>query len=406
MFKFLPMKELSSIKEIDVYNKRIFLRVDFNVPLSKEGEVEDTTRIEAALPTLNYLLEQNASIVLASHLGRPKGKILPQYSLKPVAAVLSKLLNNKPVAFAPDCIGENTQKAKDALTPGEILLLENVRFHPEEEKNDSHFCEQLAKGIEVYINDAFGSVHRGHASTEGIAHIIPQKAAGLLVLKEVEYLGKRCENPERPFTVILGGAKVSDKLKVIDTLIDKADTLLIGGAMAYTFALAKEQKIGSSLAQPDQLDYVKACLLKAKQKGTKLLTPVDTVVTDMLNFEQKLAGKIHVVQGDIPGDWQGVDIGDETIEIFKKEIAKSKTILWNGPMGVFEVEACAKGTYAIAEAVAQSQALSIIGGGDSVKALKNSGFIDKVSFVSTGGGASIEYLEGTALPGLKVLQKP
>ncbi len=396
------MAKIKTVKDVNLAGKRVFVRVDYNVPFDEKGNVSDDTRVVASLPTLRYLIERGAKVILASHLGRPKGQVNPKYSLKPVVAVLSKLLG-KPVAFAEDCVGPKAESAVAAMKDGDVLLLENVRFHAEEEKNDPAFAAQLAKLADAFVNDAFGSAHRAHASTAGIAKDLPIKVAGFLIERELQFLGEATANPQRPFVAILGGAKVSDKIKVIDSLLDKCDALIIGGAMAYTFFLAKGQPTGSSLTEPDKVDLAKAALAKAEQKGVKLLLPVDNLATDKLDFATMEVGELKEVC-EIPDGWQGVDIGPKSIALFSDEVAQAKTVLWNGPMGVFEIKSCSKGTFAVAEAVAKNQgAVSIIGGGDSVKAIKKSGFADKVSFISTGGGASLEFLEGKVLPGVAVL---
>lgn len=397
------MAKVKTIDDVSLKGKRVFVRCDFNVPFDSKGNISDETRIVGALPTIRKLVEQGAKVILASHLGRPKGEKNPNYTLKPVAAALSVHLG-QPVKFVEDCIGPVAEEAVSKLQDGEVLLLENVRFYKGEEKNDPEFAAALAKLADAYVNDAFGTAHRAHASTEGIAHLLPIKVAGYLIEKELEYLGEKTSNPERPFTVILGGAKVSDKIQVIDALLERADTMLIGGAMAYTFALAQGKKVGNSLSEPDKVDIAKQALAKAKEKGVQFLLPVDTLVTDKLDFANRAIGASKVVDGDIPDGWEGVDIGPKTIALYTEAISKSKTILWNGPMGVFEIKACAEGTFAVAKAVAQTQATSIIGGGDSVKAIKSSGFSDKVSFISTGGGASLEFLEGRVLPGVAALE--
>ncbi len=391
-----------TVKDVNLAGKRVFVRVDFNVPLDEQGNVSDDTRVVESLPTIKHLIAQGAKVILASHLGRPKGKRDPKQSLKPVAAVLSKHLN-QPVSFVDDCIGAEVEKAAGALANGQVLLLENVRFYAEEEKNDPKFAQSLAKVAEAFVNDAFGSAHRAHASTAGIAQFLPIKVSGLLLEKELKFLGQETENPKRPFTVILGGAKVSDKIKVIDRLLDKADAMLIGGAMAYTFALAQGKPTGKSLTEPDKVDLAKAALEKAAKKGVKFLLPVDHVVTDKLDFETKACGELKEVD-EVPEGWMGVDVGPKTIKLFQEQVAASKTVLWNGPMGVFEIKACAKGTFAVAETVAKSGATSIIGGGDSVKAVKKSGYAKQVTFISTGGGASLEFLEGLVLPGVACLE--
>ena len=344
-------------------------------------------------------------LVLTSHLGRPKSKEDKQFSLAPVAKALSEKLG-KPVVFVDDCIGPKVKEACAAMKPGDVVLLENSRFYPEEKKNDPEFAKKLAEdtGAEAYVNDAFGTAHRAHATTAGVAAYLPIKVAGLLIEKELEFLGSKTENPERPFTVILGGAKVSDKITVIDSLLDKCDSMLIGGAMAYTFALAQGKKVGKSLVEADKVDLALAALKKAKDKGVNFLLPVDNVVCQTIDFAAGTVGELKVMEG-IEDGWAGVDIGPKTVELYKNEIAKSKTILWNGPMGVFEIKECAKGTFAIAEAVAKSDAISIVGGGDSVKAVKKSGYAKDVTFISTGGGASLEFLEGKQLPGVAVLDR-
>ncbi len=399
------MSQIKTIKDVDLKGKKVFVRVDFNVPFDNKGEISDDTRIVAALPTIKYLIDEGAMLVLTSHLGRPKSKEDKQFSLAPVAKALSEKLG-KPVVFVDDCIGPKVKEACSAMKPGDVVLLENSRFYPEEKKNDPEFAKKLAEdtGAEAYVNDAFGTAHRAHATTAGVAAYLPIKVAGLLIEKELEFLGSKTENPERPFTVILGGAKVSDKITVIDSLLDKCDSMLIGGAMAYTFALAQGKKVGKSLVEADKVDLALAALKKAKDKGVNFLLPVDNVVCQTIDFAAGTVGELKVME-DIEDGWAGVDIGPKTVELYKNEIAKSKTILWNGPMGVFEIKECAKGTFAIAEAVAKSDAISIVGGGDSVKAVKKSGYAKDVTFISTGGGASLEFLEGKQLPGVAVLDR-
>jgi phosphoglycerate kinase len=398
------MSRTKTVNDVNLAGQRVFVRVDFNVPFDEKGNVSDDTRVVESLPTIKHLIAQGAKVILASHLGRPKGKRDPKQSLRPVQAVLEKHLGAK-VEFADDCIGAEAEQKAAALKNGQVLLLENVRFHAEEEKNDPAFAKQLAKLAEAFVNDAFGSAHRAHVSTAGIAADLPVKVAGFLMQKELTFLGEKTANPVRPFCVILGGAKVSDKIKVIDTLLDKADTMIIGGAMAYTFGLAAGKKVGKSLTEPDKIDLAKQAQQKAQAKGVKLLLPVDTLITDKFDFATMTVGATKTVEGDIPDGWEGVDIGPKSIALFSAEIARAKTILWNGPMGVFEIKACAQGTFAIAKAVAEnSGAISIIGGGDSVKAVKKSGQAGKVSFISTGGGASLEFLEGKLLPGVACLE--
>lgn len=397
------MAKIKTVNDVNLAGKRVFVRVDYNVPFDEKGNVSDDTRVAASLPTLRHLIDQGAKVILASHLGRPKGKVDMKYSLKPVVAVLEKLLG-KPVAFAEDCVGPKAEAAVAAMKDGDVLLLENVRFHSEEEKNDPAFAAQLAKLADAFVNDAFGSAHRAHASTAGIAKDLPIKVGGFLIERELKFLGEATANPKRPFVAILGGAKVSDKIQVIDSLLDKCDALIIGGAMAYTFLLAQGLPTGSSLTEPDKVDLAKSALAKAKAKGVKLLLPVDHIVTDKVDFATMTVGELKDVE-TIPAGTQGVDIGPKSIALFAAEVAAAKTVLWNGPMGIFEIKSCAKGTFAIAEAVATNQgAISIIGGGDSVKAIKKSGFAKQVTFISTGGGASLEFLEGKVLPGVAVLQ--
>jgi len=398
-----------TVQSLQPKGQQVFLRVDFNVPFepSPEGpKVSDDTRIQETLPTLNLLLEKGASLVLASHLGRPKGKPVEKYSLRPIAAHLSKLLKC-PVHFASDCIGPIADQARAALKPGEILLLENVRFHVEEEKNDPDFAKKLLGAAKIYVNDAFGSAHRAHASTEGCARLASQAVAGLLMDKELRYLGTELSNPKRPFLVILGGAKVGDKIGVLRALLQKANTILIGGGMSYTFRLAQGRKIGKSLCEPDKVDLAKEILAEAEKRGVKLLLPEDTFIVEKLDFaaRQVSPGKFTQPGEDIPDGWEGVDIGPQARQTYAKEIATASTILWNGPMGVFEIPACAEGTFAIAKSVADNRsAVSIIGGGDSVTAIKQAGVGNQVTFISTGGGASLEFLEGKILPGVAALQ--
>ena len=398
-----------TVQSLQPKGQQVFLRVDFNVPFepSPEGpKVSDDTRIQETLPTLNLLLKKGASLVLASHLGRPKGKPVEKYSLRPIAAHLAKLIQ-RPVHFASDCIGPIADQARASLKPGEILLLENVRFHAEEEKNDPVFAKKLLGSAKIYVNDAFGSAHRAHASTEGCARLASQAVAGLLMDKELRYLGTELSNPKRPFLVILGGAKVGDKIGVLRALLQKANTILIGGGMSYTFRLAQGRKIGKSLCEPDKVDLAKEILAEAEKRGVKLLLPEDTFIVEKLDFaaRQVSPGKFTQPGEDIPDGWEGVDIGPQARQTYAKEIASASTILWNGPMGVFEIPACAEGTFTIAKAVAANRsAVSIIGGGDSVTAIKQAGVGNQVTFISTGGGASLEFLEGKVLPGVAALQ--
>ncbi len=398
--------EIKTIRDVDLKGKKVFVRVDFNVPFDSNGNISDDTRIVAALPTIKYLADEGAMVILASHLGRPKSKADTQFSLAPVAKALSEKLG-KPVTFVPDCVGGEVKAACSAMKGGDVLLLENSRFYSEEKKNDPEFAKKLIAdtGAEAFVNDAFGTAHRAHATTAGVAAYVPVKVAGFLIEKELEFLGSKTENPERPFTVILGGSKVSDKITVIDSLLDKCDAMLIGGAMAYTFALAQGKKVGKSLVEPDKVDLAKSALEKASKKGVKFLLPIDNAACQNVDFAAGKVSEIKIFDGDIEDGWAGVDIGPKTIELYKEQIAKSKTILWNGPMGIFEIKECAVGTFAIAEAVAKSDAISIIGGGDSVKAVKKSGYAKDVSFISTGGGASLEFLEGKELPGVAVLDR-
>jgi phosphoglycerate kinase len=413
-----------TIRDLNVRGKRVFVRVDYNVPLEeKDGQmvITDATRIVETLPTLKSLIGQGGKLILAAHLGRPKGQRDPSLSLRPIAAKLAGLLG-RPVAFVDDCIGDKVEKTAGALNEGDVLLLENIRYYNEEEKNDPAFAAKLAKLADVYVNDAFGAAHRAHASTEGVARLIAQRggqcAAGLLMERELKFLGAELDKPARPFIVILGGAKVSDKINVIDRLLEKADAILIGGAMAYTFRLAQGYKTGKSLVEPDKIDVAKSALAKARQKQVKFLLPTDDVVavpvkTDKLDKKGKpvIDYQQPRTSSDLncPDDAAGLDIGPATVAAYSAEIARAKTILWNGPMGLFENKQFAAGTNAIAQAVANATqkngAKSIIGGGDSVKALNKAGLGDKVTFMSTGGGASLEFLEGRELPGVMALSE-
>jgi len=396
-----------SIKDLDLDGKRVFMRVDFNVPLDESGGVMDDTRIVETLPTIEYAVRHHARLVLASHLGRPKGKPNPKMSLKPVAERLRNLLDERirrgiNVGFAPDCIGMQAEEMATKLEKGQTLLLENLRFHPEEEANDEHFSRELAKLADYYVNDAFGTAHRAHASTVGITKFVKKSAAGLLMQKELEYLGKALHHPGHPFVAILGGAKVSDKIPVIQNLIDKVDALLIGGGMAYTFLKARGMEVGNSLVENDKLDLAHKLLDQAKARGIKFLLPVDHVVADRIAPD----AKTHIVDNGhaIAHGQMGLDIGPKTVALFSEQIENARTIVWNGPMGVFEQEPFAHGTYAIARAVAANRpAISIVGGGDSVSAVHQAGVAAKITHISTGGGASLEFLEGKKLPGVEAL---
>ncbi len=386
-----------TVKDVDFQGKRVLVRVDFNVPL-KDGVITDDTRIKAALPTINYLIEQGGKVILVSHLGRPKGQVKEEFRLNPVADRLSELLG-KEVIKVNDCIGEEPQKAIAKMQPGDVLLLENVRFYAEETKNDPQFAKQLAELADVYVNDAFGTAHRAHASTAGVAQYLPA-VAGFLMEKELEMLGKALENPQRPFVAVIGGAKVSDKIGVIDNLLDKVNTLIIGGGMANTFLKAQGYNVGKSLLEEDKVDLAKELLEKAKNAGIDLLLPVDAVVAS--SPESTESQTVSVEQ--VPADQMILDIGPQTAEKFAAVLKHAATVVWNGPMGVFEIDAFAKGTEFVARALAESNAISIVGGGDSAAAVKKTGVADKISHISTGGGASLEFLEGKELPGVKVLQ--
>ena len=387
-----------TVKDIDLKGKKVFVRCDFNVPMDEHQNITDNTRIVAALPTIKYLLEQNCKLILASHLGRPKGEVKPEFSLAPVAKELSKLLGQE-VVMAKDVIGEDAMTKAANLKEREILLLENVRFHKEETDNDPEFAKKLASMAEVYVNDAFGSAHRAHASTTGIASYLPA-VAGFLIEKELKFLGNAVNNPERPFVAILGGAKVSDKIGVIDNLLDKVDTLMIGGGMAYTFFKAQGYEVGNSICEMDKLDLAKEAMEKAKQKGVKFMLPVDTKVGK--EYKPDTESKV-VSYKEIPENWEGFDIGPETIKMYEEELKTAKTVVWNGPLGVFEFDQFAVGTNAIAKILSEIDATTIIGGGDSAAAVKKAGLEDKMTHISTGGGASLEFLEGKKLPGIECL---
>ena len=388
-----------TVKDIDLKGKKVFVRCDFNVPMDENQKITDNTRIVAALPTIKYLLEQNCKIILASHLGRPKGEVKPEFSLKPVAKELSKLLG-KDIIMANDVIGEDATRKAENLKEGEIMLLENVRFHREETDNDPEFAKKLASMAEIFVNDAFGTAHRAHASTTGIADYIPG-VAGFLIEKELKFLGNAINNPERPFVAILGGAKVSDKIGVIDSLLDKVDTLMIGGGMAYTFFKAQGYNVGNSLCEVEKTDLALEEMKKAKAKGVKLLLPIDTKIGK--EFKPDTESKT-VAWTEIPDEWEGFDIGEKTIEMFKKELQNAKTVIWNGPLGLFEFDQFAIGTNEIAKTLADLDATTIIGGGDSAAAVTKAGLADKMTHISTGGGASLEFLEGKKLPGIECLQ--
>ena len=391
------MLNKKSIRDISPKGKRVLVRCDFNVPLDG-GTITDDKRITEALPTVRYLMEQGGRVILCSHLGRPKGQVNPKYSLAPVAARLSELLGCE-VPLSADIIGEDAHRLADSLKDGQVMLLENVRFDPREEKNDPEFAKELASLAELYVNDAFGTAHRAHASTAGVADYLPA-VCGFLIEKEIGFLGGALEDPKRPFTAILGGAKVSDKIGVIRSLLEKVDSLLIGGGMAYAFIKAQGGAIGDSLCEEDKLDLARDLLAEAREKGVRLLLPVDTVCADAFAPD----AKSQVVKaGEIPDGWQGLDIGPETVKLYCGAVADAGTVIWNGPMGVFEFPAFAKGTEAVAEALSRTDAITIIGGGDSAAAVEQLGYADKMTHISTGGGASLEFLEGKELPGVACL---
>lgn len=394
------MLNKKTLKDFDFKGKRVLVRCDFNVPLDDEGNITDDTRIRASLSTIKYLIDQDAKVILMSHLGRPKGQPNKKYSLEPVAKRLSELLNKEVIFLQDDEVVSNAVKKRvEALEDGDVALLENTRFRKEEEKNDENFSKELASLGDIYVNDAFGTSHRAHASNVGVSTYLPS-AVGFLVEKEVSVMGKALEDPERPFIAILGGAKVSDKIGVIENLINKVDTVIIGGGMAFTFLKAKGYEIGKSLLEEDKIELAKGLIEKANEKNVKLMLPVDVVVAK----EFKNDTEYRTVSVDsIPEDMMGLDIGEETVKLFTEEIKNGKTIVWNGPMGVFEMDNFAKGTYAIAKAMAESEAITIVGGGDSASAVEKSGYADKMTHISTGGGASLEFLEGKVLPGIAAI---
>ena len=391
-----------SIRDVDVQNKRVLMRVDFNVPLNDEGRITNDARIRKALPTIQYVVEHGGKLILMSHLGRPKGKRVPSMSLRPVADRLSELLG-KPVQFADDCVGASVEKAVAALQPGDVLLLENLRFHIEEEKNDPDFARKLAALGDLYVNDAFSAAHRAHASTEGVTHFISPCVAGFLMEEEIKYLAKAMESPVRPFVAIIGGVKISGKIDAIQNLLGKVDVLLIGGGMAFTFYKAQGLEIGKSILEADKVDLAKEILKSAREKEVEFLLPVDVLIANKV--DPAAATKTVSVE-NIPNDWTGVDIGEKTIALFSEKIHSAKTVVWNGPMGIFEMEPFARGTFAIAEALAQATeqgATTIVGGGDSVAAVSKAGLEDKITHILAGGGASLKMLSGYKLPGLEAL---
>lgn len=394
----MSMMNKKTIEDIDVAGKKVIVRVDFNVPLDADKNITDDKRIVGALPTIKYLVDKGAKTILVSHLGRPKEGFEDKYSMKPTAVRLGQLLG-KEVIMAKDVIGDDAKAKAAALKDGEVLMLENVRFHKEETKNNPEFAKELASMAEIYVNDAFGTAHRAHASTAGLADYLPA-VCGYLIQKEIEFMGKALANPDRPFVAILGGAKVSDKIAVIENLIDKVDTLIVGGGMAYTFLKAKGYSIGTSICEDDKVELAKSLLEKASAKGVKLLIPVDNVVAKEFNNDSE---RQVVASEEMPDGWMGMDIGPATIKLFADAVKSAKTVVWNGPMGVFEFANFATGTKEIAKAVAESGSVSIVGGGDSAAAVEQLGFADKITHISTGGGASLEFLEGKVLPGIDVL---
>ena len=388
-----------TVRDIDVKGKRVLVRCDFNVPYDENRVITDNRRIVAALPTIKYLIENNAKIILCSHLGRPKGEVKPEFSLDIVAKELSRLLG-KEVVLAKDVVGEDAKAKAAALKEGDVMLLENVRFEPGEEKNDENLSKEFASLAEVYVNDAFGTAHRAHSSTTGVASYLPA-VSGFLIEKELNFMGSALENPERPFMAILGGRKVSDKIGVIESLLEKVDVLMIGGAMAYTFFRAMGYTVGNSICEEDKLDLAKELMEKAKAKGVKFMLPIDTKVGK--EFSKDTESKV-VKFSEIPDGWEGFDIGPETIELYSKELKNAKTVIWNGPVGLFEFDQFAVGTNSIAKILADLDAVTIVGGGDSAAAIEKAGLAEKVTHISTGGGASLEFLEGKKLPGIEALQ--
>ena len=398
----MSMLNKKTIEDIQVAGKKVLVRCDFNVPL-KDGVITDENRLNGALPTIKYLIDHNARVILCSHLGKPKGEAKPELSLAPVAKRLSEMLGQEVKFAADDCVvGENAKKAATEMKDGEVILLQNTRYRKEETKNEENFSKELASLAEIFVNDAFGTAHRAHCSTVGAGEFLEERACGYLIQKELKFLGEAVETPERPFVAILGGAKVSDKLGVINNLLDKVDTLIIGGGMGYTFLKAMGHEIGNSLCEDDKIDYVKEMMAKAEAKGVKLLLPID--VTYAAKFGENETPMISEGR-DIPADCEGLDIGPKTAELFANEVKAAKTVVWNGPMGVFEFKNFAKGTEAVAKAMAETEAVTIIGGGDSAAAVNQMGFGDKMTHISTGGGASLEFLEGKELPGIASLDE-